>query len=673
MPRKVDKVVKMSRGRITMSMNKLNLFNLYRNEPLRYVGKTLYQQKWAAKTETRNYHGEHIRENQFKNVLFDSNLKTYSQLDASLKGQNVAPTPITLQTYAILEKRLETALFRSMFASSVRQARQFILGGFVKVNGVVMKYPSFPLKSGDVFSVDPEKVLYALGRTKPSLAKAVSVDNKQIKNWNQYVYEAKQNPEKIWNLKQNKKPSLDTLKEVENQQSKKKSLKKAQELMKIKQSQITRETILENILKLGNAAGESVDVTTFAEYGEVPATKCLQVYLNLASKNHPVFKEPTPENVAKFFVKDESQSAEEKTNVRFIASALRELRSSEWERVRVEFKNLEDGVDSKFFESTFAAKLRPVKKINKEEVLENNQKAKVNLPWQKHLFGRKDPSKAYFTPWKPRAFLGAFAILPHHIEISFETCHAIYLRDPIARPGQSEVISPFPDHVHERAYMHYVRKMPRLTGRLIREARRISPLLPGLLPVNRTIERALLELKWIKNELPENEWKQAVRQRSRFVPLQYILKSQPFGELNILCKKGVLIPRWETEEWCLRLTEHLNSSGLKNLSILDVCTGSGCIPLLMSHELSGTNANIYAFDVSEQAVSLANENLSSYKLKYNTQINLNIYQADVFDPEVIKNIKLPKLDLVTSNPPYIPQSDYIKPSENHKQKHLFLN
>ena len=75
--------------------------------------------KWAAKTETRNYHGQQIKEKRFKNVLFDSNLKTYSQLDASLKGHDVAPTPITLQTYGTLEKRLEIALFRSMFASSV--------------------------------------------------------------------------------------------------------------------------------------------------------------------------------------------------------------------------------------------------------------------------------------------------------------------------------------------------------------------------------------------------------------------------------------------------------------------------------------------------------------------------------------------------------------------------
>ena len=82
----------------------------------------------------------------------------------------------------------------------------------------------------------------------------------------------------------------------------------------------------------------------------------------------------------------------------------------------------------------------------------------INLPWQKnYVYGRQDPKKPFFTPWKPRPFLSPFAILPHHLEISFKTCHAVYLRDPVARPGQSEVISPFDVPVHERAYMYYLR------------------------------------------------------------------------------------------------------------------------------------------------------------------------------------------------------------------------
>ena len=81
----------------------------------------------------------------------------------------------------------------------------------------------------------------------------------------------------------------------------------------------------------------------------------------------------------------------------------------------------------------------------------------VRLPWLAGgLYGLQEPEKPYFTPWAPRPFLSPFAILPHHIEVSFETCHAIYMRDPIARPGHSEVISPFSLDMHERAYMFYV-------------------------------------------------------------------------------------------------------------------------------------------------------------------------------------------------------------------------
>ncbi|RCK62814.1 Mitochondrial N(5)-glutamine methyltransferase MTQ1 [Candida viswanathii] len=207
--------------------------------------------------------------------------------------------------------------------------------------------------------------------------------------------------------------------------------------------------------------------------------------------------------------------------------------------------------------------------------------------------------------------------------------------------------------------------MPRITAKLIRQARKISPLLPPLLPANRTIERASLELKWIKDELPSYEWADAVLQRQKLVPLQYILKSQPFGELSIICKKGVLIPRWETEEWCLKLTEALKQVARQDeLLILDACTGTGCIPLLIAHELREYVPQIHAFDVSGKAYDLANENLESYKEKYpENKVNLTYHLGDVYDGEIISKLDIPRVDLVTSNPPYIPLEDYVRSAE----------
>lgn len=457
MPRKLDNVSRMVRGHVGMSMNRFNLFNLQRKVPLNYAGKTLYQQKWAAKSETRAYHGEHLKEKRFKKVLFEPELKTYSQLDASLKSQEIAPTPITLQTYATLEKRLEFALFRSMFASSVRQARQFIMGGYVKVNGVVIKHPSFPLKSGDVFSVDPERVLYALGKTKPSLGKAIDTDNKQIRYWNHYVKMARKNPQKVWEMQQNKPESLNSIANFEARRRLQDKQQNGESLMKAQQQKVSRKSILGDIIKLGNAVSTNLGADTFEKYGDKLAkSKCLQVYESLALQKSSILTDHSSKALDTYFSKDTERTPEEKTNLRHINNLLRELEKSEWERIRLEFENM--GAGAAFYDPSYAEKLNFIKSLNKEELMEDETKAKVTLPWQKHLFGRKDASKPYFTPWTPRAFLGAFAILPSHIEISFDTCHAVYLRDPVARPGHSEVISPFPEHVHERAYMYYIKK-----------------------------------------------------------------------------------------------------------------------------------------------------------------------------------------------------------------------
>lgn len=170
---------------------------------------TLYQQKWAAKQETRAYHGEHIKEKRWQ-TLFEKKLKGVAQLDASLKG-NVPPTPMVLQTFAALEKRLDYAVFRALFASSVRQSKKFILNGHVKVNGVVIKHPSYTLSPGDIFSVDPDRVLEALGAKKPSLKESYKIDKFQVIKWQNYVNEVKQNPRKVWEKKMDKQKKLASL------------------------------------------------------------------------------------------------------------------------------------------------------------------------------------------------------------------------------------------------------------------------------------------------------------------------------------------------------------------------------------------------------------------------------------------------------------------------------
>jgi hypothetical protein len=99
--------------------------------------------------------------------------------------------------------------------------------------------------------------------------------------------------------------------------------------------------------------------------------------------------------------------------------------------------------------------------------------------------------------------------------------------------------------------------MPRLPPSLIKRAWCVSPLLPLLLRTCRTLESARHELRWLREHVLERAHGNGqlarleryalltlCQQRSRGVPLQYLLGSQPFGELDIICRPGVLIPRF---------------------------------------------------------------------------------------------------------------------------------
>ncbi|CCE63676.1 hypothetical protein TPHA_0F01940 [Tetrapisispora phaffii CBS 4417] len=504
MPKKGTLLKSLSRGRVRASFNKYNLFNLYKKSQISFRTKTLYQQKWQAKQETRSYHGEHIREGRWQ-IMFQSKLDSVAQLDASLRGGKVEDTPYLLQTYAVLEKRLDFALFRAMFASSIRQARQFILHGNVHVNGVRVKHPSFILKPGDVFNVKQEKVLQALGAKKPDLKKALNVDKRQIILHNKFVEFAKKNPKQAW------KQRIEKIKQLSNDSVEKKeyltlveNYKKgldAKELEELRNC--TPEELLKNIIKtqpkqapgLENDKAEKSDASTEAEKpnesaGKVEnltdadfesiferdvtlknlATQCYQEFSNSKLFDFESIKAKSEEEISTL-VKDllspsdnikKNLTDSQKVSMRTGKKHLSELEKKYSEAIRKYYKIAKN--DSKSnelpFDSNWINSLVAHEKLDFAKLADNEQLAQtsIKLPNQHHVWGRKRSSLPFFTPWKPRPFLAPFAILPHHLEISFLTCHAVYLRNPVARPGHSEVISPFDTPLHERAYMFYNRK-----------------------------------------------------------------------------------------------------------------------------------------------------------------------------------------------------------------------
>ncbi|KAK7417990.1 hypothetical protein QQZ08_011426 [Neonectria magnoliae] len=218
--------------------------------------------------------------------------------------------------------------------------------------------------------------------------------------------------------------------------------------------------------------------------------------------------------------------------------------------------------------------------------------------------------------------------------------------------------------------------MPRLPPSLFRHAKRHSPHLAALLPACRDLESAQNELRWITGHVDETYvshkskyLEQLCRQRARGVPLQYVLGSQPFGALDIKCRPGVLIPRPETEAYTCHLIDLIKSGRVlgsradqnkRGLNLIDFCTGTGCIPLLLFSSLQRLvdNLNVRGIDISSQAVQLAKDNIDHNVglgniFEISGEQSLEITKADVFNDSDVQQLAASRWDLLVSNPPYI--------------------
>ncbi|KAF9960944.1 mitochondrial 37S ribosomal protein nam9 [Mortierella alpina] len=147
-------VYSLRRQMLRMSWNKYNLYNMtQRSRVVNNANKTLYQQKWASKKDTRSYHGDQITERQWQS-MFKTRLPT-----ANTKVGGVEPhPPVFSLTFAEMERRLDFIVFRSNFAPSIYAARQLVGHGKVTVNGKSMPYPSHRVTDGDIIQVEPSAV-----------------------------------------------------------------------------------------------------------------------------------------------------------------------------------------------------------------------------------------------------------------------------------------------------------------------------------------------------------------------------------------------------------------------------------------------------------------------------------------------------------------------------------
>ena len=160
--------------------------------------------------------------------------------------------------------------------------------------------------------------------------------------------------------------------------------------------------------------------------------------------------------------------------------------------------------------------------------------------------------------------------------------------------------------------------------------------------------------------------KSILKSLEREEPIQYILGNTEFYGLSFFVNKNTLIPRSETEELVAWVQTEIAALRTKNqnkfLSILDIGTGTGCIPISLAKNID--LVKISAIDISSEALLVAKENALLNK------VAINFIELDILNAE-----KLPqKYDIIISNPPYVRELEKVEIKNNvlENEPHLAL-
>ncbi|KAK4463734.1 alpha-L RNA-binding motif-containing protein [Cladorrhinum samala] len=433
----------LKRGRVRQTWNKHNLFNLlnYRNQL--NTGRTLFQQKWAAKSVTRAYHGEHISEGKWERMFSRRLLSAVDMAPAYMarhdgseqaagrgsgkilsedqerfvprngRGRDAKKmTPYMQMTFAPQERRLDVAIHRAMFASSARQARQFVIHGAVTVNGKKMKYPGYMLNPGDLFQVNPDRVMTATGLPKPPTlaARQKALKVKAQERAEQAAAAAEAAADETPASPSPKPSSPPKAKEPAEPISPEEA--KKQEIAELRKIQDKTKWLI------SSSKGQ-------------------------LSAKHKIAIRSLQKQVKKAMSAAGTQKGDKSVDtVESLSTLLVTLQLTPVERKAEEAAAAAAAAETESYPD-------PVTEEEQDILRRLIEEEKTN-PW--------DPSKPYMTPWRPRPFMAPFAFIPRYLEVNHKICAAVYLRHPVARPGKTEVPTPFNYATSQLAFNWYLRR-----------------------------------------------------------------------------------------------------------------------------------------------------------------------------------------------------------------------
>lgn len=168
----------------------------------------------------------------------------------------------------------------------------------------------------------------------------------------------------------------------------------------------------------------------------------------------------------------------------------------------------------------------------------------------------------------------------------------------------------------------------------------------------------------LDEEMPEALYQDFLYGVDRYVakniPVQHIIGTQDFYGHSFLVNKDVLIPRFETEELLGQiLIKYEEVFGNEKVKVADIGTGSGCLAVTL--DIEEENMDVTATDISDEALIVARKN--NRRLKG----NVKFLKGDLLEP-----LKGMKFDILVSNPPYIPNKEFVEDLVKNNEPKLAL-
>ena len=284
-----------------------------------------------------------------------------------------------------------------------------------------MRHPSYLLNPGDLFQVEPERVMFATGAPKTKFERRESrlLKQKSEKEEEEADTEAEAKPEPA--EKEEKGSAKDTLKALMAQA--KTIMSTDKDVLPAKRKQELRgfQKAVRRVLSRSETSTILTD-SLESQFSE----------LTLMLKATRAEKKP------KDAKKSKDQSATEATEE--TAAASKKSEDEAGNKLSEAFQKAAEGgeVDaSELSDEEFEVLRRALTQMRDNPI---------------------DHSKPYATPWRPRDYMSTFAFIPRYLEVNQNICAAVYLRHPVARPGSAEVPTPFGESVSTPAYGWYLKR-----------------------------------------------------------------------------------------------------------------------------------------------------------------------------------------------------------------------